>query len=88
MRFAPGSIYVLDVQSVERVQEVDMHVAIPSRALSVAQALGVLPPSVYIVGCEPEHVDDLVMELSPAVRAAVGIAVERIESLLAAEVPS
>jgi len=85
---APGSLYVLDVQSVERVQEVDMHVAIPSRALSVAQALGVLPPSVYIVGCEPEHVDDLVMELSPAVRAAVGIAVERIESLLAAEVPS
>ena len=84
----PGSIYVLDVQSVERVQEVDMHVAIPSRALSVAQALGVLPPSVYIVGCEPQHVDDLVMELSPVVRDAVGLAVERIEQLLAAEVPS
>lgn len=85
---SPGSIYVLDIQSVERVQEVDMHVAIPSRALSVAQALGVLPPTVYIVGCEPEHVDDLVMELSPIVREAVDIAVGRIESLLAAGVPS
>ena len=85
---SPGSVYVLDIQSVERIQEVDMHVATPSRALSVAQALGVLPPVVYIVGCEPEHVDDLVMELSSGVRAAVDVAVERIESLLAAEVPS
>ena len=84
----PGSVYVVEVQSVERVQEVDMHVAIPSRALSVAQALGVLPPTVYVVGCEPLHVDDLVMELSPVVREAVGIAVERIETLLTAEVSS
>lgn len=80
---APGAVYVLDVESVERVQEVDMHVAIPSRALSVAQALGVLPPKVYMVGCEPQHVDDLTLELSEPVRAAVGMAVQRIEEILA-----
>jgi hydrogenase maturation protease len=79
---SPGSVYVLNVESVDRVQEVDMHVAIPSRALSVAQALGVLPPKVYIVGCEPQHVDELTMELSQPVRDGVGIAVERIEHIL------
>jgi hydrogenase maturation protease len=78
----PGSVYVREVESVERVHEVDMHVAIPSRALSVAQALGVLPAKVYIVGCEPERVDDLTLDLSPAVRAAVTIAVQRIEEIL------
>lgn len=79
---SPGSVYVLNVESVEHVQDVDMHVAIPSRALSVAQALGVLPPKVYIVGCEPQHVDELTMELSQPVRDGVGIAVKRIEDIL------
>lgn len=79
---APGSVYVLNVESVDRVQEVDMHVAIPSRALSVAQALGVLPRKVYIVGCEPQHIDELTMELSQPVRNGVDIAVKRIEDIL------
>ena len=82
----PGTLYVLDVESVEQVKEVDMHVAIPSRALSVAQALGVLPPTVTLVGCEPEVVDDLTCELtgelSGPVISAVERAVERIEELV------
>ncbi|MGI8548838.1 MAG: hydrogenase maturation protease [Gemmatimonadaceae bacterium] len=81
---APGTVYVLEVESVERVNQVDMHVAIPSHALSVAQALGVLPPRVVLVGCEPLVVDELMWDVSAPVRAAVEVAVEQIQNLLAA----
>ena len=80
---APGTVYVLEVESVERVNEVDMHVAIPSHALSVAQALGVLPSRVVLVGCEPLIVDELTWDMSEPVRLAVAVAVERIQGLLA-----
>lgn len=80
---APGTVYVLEVESVEHVSAVDMHVAIPSHALSVAQALGVLPPRVILVGCEPLQVDELTCDISEPVRAAIDIAVERIQNLLA-----
>lgn len=79
---APGTVYVLEVESVELVNAVDMHVAIPSQALSVAQALGVLPPRVFLVGCEPLVVDELVWDISAPVRAAVDVAVARIQDLL------
>ncbi len=81
---APGTVYVLEVESVERVNEVDMHVAIPSHALSVAQALGVLPRRVILVGCEPLLVDELTFDISAPVRAAVDVAVTKIQDLLAA----
>lgn len=88
----PGSIYVLEVDAVEQVQRVDMHVAIPSHALSVAQALKVLPAKVILVGCEPMQVDemtcDLTGELTPPVRAAVDVAVQRIHHLLEKELPA
>ena len=82
----PGTIYVLEVDSVEQVQRVDMHVAIPSHSLSVAQALGVLPKKVVMVGCEPMHVDEMTCELTgeltAPVRSAVDVAVHRIHHLL------
>ncbi|MGH7416600.1 MAG: hydrogenase maturation protease, partial [Candidatus Rokuibacteriota bacterium] len=37
---APGQLYVEEVQSVTPASEVDLHLAVPSRALAVAQALG------------------------------------------------
>lgn len=80
---APGTVYVLEVDSVERVSAVDMHVAIPSQALSVAQALGVLPARVILVGCEPLIVDELCCEISTPVLAAVDVAVQRIRGILA-----
>ena len=79
---APGSVYVLRVESVDDAREVDLHLAVPARALSVAKALGVLPGQVYLVGCEPAEVDELTMELSPPVRAAVDTAVRHIHRLL------
>ncbi len=85
----PGTVYVLEVDAVDDVQRVDMHVAIPSHALSVAKALDVLPAKVILVGCEPMEVDemtcDLTGELTPPVRAAVDVAVRRIHDLLAGD---
>jgi hydrogenase maturation protease len=80
---APGTVYVTEVESVESTAEVDLHLAVPSRALSVAKALGALPRQVFIVGCEPASVDELTTELTSPVRAALDIALGHIRRLLA-----
>jgi len=59
-----------------------MHTTVPSRALEVAQALGPLPPEIFLVGCEPASVDELTTELSPLVAAAVDRAADAVETLL------
>lgn len=79
----PGALYVLEVESVEAAGEIDMHLAVPSRALAVAKVLGALPREVFMVGCEPAEVDELVLELSPPVRDAVDDAVARVRELIA-----
>lgn len=81
----PGTLYVLELESVEEVRDVDLHLATPDRALSVAQALGGLPDEVFLVGCEPDEVDELTMELTSAVAAVVEDAVEAVLRLLPAE---
>jgi hydrogenase maturation protease len=80
---APGTVYVVQVESVESTGEVDLHLAVPSRALAVAKALRALPPEVFIVGCEPAEVDELTTELTPQVRAAVDAALGHVDRLLA-----
>ena len=81
----PGTVYVLEVDSVESLHSVDMHMAVPSRALGLAKALAALPPVIYMVGCEPESVDDLDLSLSPTVDAAVDYAVGQVRRLAATE---
>ena len=80
---APGTVYVLRVESVETLRSVDMHMAVPSRALGLAKALGALPGEVFLVGCEPAVVDDLNMTLSDAVSAAIEPAIAEVQRLLA-----
>lgn len=80
---APGTVYVTEVESVDSPTEVDLHLAVPSRALAVAKALGALPGHVFIIGCEPGEVDELTMELTPPVRAAVDTALGHVRRLLA-----
>jgi hydrogenase maturation protease len=77
----PGDLYVLEVEGVERAAEIDMHLAVPKAALSVAQAMGVLPRQVFLVGCEPAQVDDLVVGLSVPVSAALERAVTHVIEL-------
>ena len=85
---APGTVYVSEVESVDSAAEVDLHLAVPARALSVAKALDALPRHIVIVGCEPAGVDDLSMELSPSVRPAVDVAVGHVRRLLAGDAPA
>ena len=40
----PGAVYVVRVESVDAAGEVDLHLAVPARALAVAKALRALPP--------------------------------------------
>ena len=84
---APGSVYVLAVEGVKPTREIDMHTAVPSRALEVARALGSLPAEIYLVGCEPGSVDELGMELSAPVAAALEQGVHEVETLLGRATP-
>lgn len=79
---APGTVYVVKVDEVGDAGAVDMHLAVPSTVLSLAKALGALPPETFIVGCEPAQVDELVPELSPPVRAAVAEAARHVQALI------
>ncbi|MCA1592659.1 MAG: hydrogenase maturation protease [Acidobacteria bacterium] len=88
---APGTIYVIEPDiadpatldpSALHASLADAHYTEPSKVLVLAKALGVLPPQVFIVGCQPAGYDELGAELSAPVRDAVGLAVQRIESLV------
>ena len=82
---APGTVYSLIVDAVKPTREIDMHTAVPSRALEVAQAFGPLPAEIYLIGCEPGSVDELTTDLSPPVAAAVDEAVRRVAEILERE---
>jgi hydrogenase maturation protease len=56
----------------------DMHYTNPTRAMMLAKAIHVLPPQVYILGCQPAAYDDFELGLSPEVQAAVPQAVARL----------
>lgn len=84
----PGRVYMLEVEVPQQSADsrrhffADMHLTVPSAALTLAQALDVLPRQVYILGCQPkEH--DLGMGLSQPVERAVNEALERLTGLIA-----
>lgn len=86
----PGTVFLLKL-AVPLVNELsdsardefvaDMHYTVPSKALILARALGVLPPSIYLLGCQPaEH--GLGMGLSAPVEQGVTHAVAELGRLL------
>jgi hydrogenase maturation protease len=88
----PGSLYVLEVEvpqtaglsDGERYElSTDLHQAVPSRSLILAEAAGVLPPIVRMIGCQPGETDEFCTELSPEVQQAVRQAVEVIVEMAA-----
>lgn len=87
----PGRLYVLEIDVPEapptsfdawQGELTDLHEAVPSKALVVAKALGVLPERVLLVGCQPLATDEARIGLSAPVSRAVGDAVDRIRALL------
>ena len=85
----PGTVYLLEVEvpdpeefTEESRQEflADTHLTVPSKALALARALKILPPKVYILGCQPkEH--ELGMNLSEPVERGVAEAIQRLREL-------
>jgi hydrogenase maturation protease len=84
---APGTVYVIEPELDELEPTVDTHGMDPVKVLSMARELGSLPQRVIVVGCEPQTAmsgdeDEILVELSEPVRAAVDEAVRVVESLL------
>jgi hydrogenase maturation protease len=85
----PGTVYVIEAE-IEEEGEValDTHGMDPVKVLRFARAMGAKPVRTLVVGCEPqlvlsgENYDDMLMELSEPVRAAVGEAAKLVESLV------
>ena len=82
----PGTIYVLtpklpDIAGLtpdaRRELLVDAHMAEPYSAMMLADALGVLPAEIHVVGVEAPETEELTLELSAAVKRAVPLAARR-----------
>lgn len=88
---APGTLYVLEpeVPEIETIPEEqrplvarDLHEIVPGRVLLMARALGILPPLVRMIGCQPGNTEEFALELTPAVRPAVPAALRAIDEFL------
>lgn len=88
----PGTVVVIepevaDVASLSPTQRqdslADIHYAEPGRAMMLASALGVLPATVRVIGCQPEDDAEPRRGLSAAVEGAVAAAVEQVRMVAA-----
>ncbi|MBW3620871.1 MAG: hydrogenase maturation protease [Actinobacteria bacterium] len=87
----PGTLVVLEPPRVDmsawgvterRDALADMHYATPERAMLLAEAMGVLPPVVQLVGCQHVDASELGEGLHPAVAAAVAPAAAEVRRLV------
>lgn len=87
---APGTVLVIspdvrDARSlslIERHDELaDVHYATPERALMLARSLDVLPPIVWMIGCQPSNADDLGHGLSEPVEKGIEAAVAEVRKV-------
>jgi hydrogenase maturation protease len=85
----PGTVYLIEPEIEEGGEAMlDTHGMDPVKVIKLSRALGARPTRTLVVGCEPQVVvsgedyDDMIMELSEPVRAAVEEAVKLIESLV------
>jgi hydrogenase maturation protease len=85
----PGTVYLIEAEVPEEGEvALDTHGMDPVKVIRLARALGAEVPRTLVVGCEPkvvltgENYDDMLMELSEPVRAAVDEAANLVESLV------
>ena len=85
----PGTVYLVEPE-IEDGGEValDTHGMDPVKVLRLARAMGAEMPKTLVVGCEPQNIlngeayDDMLMELSEPVEAAVEQAAKLVELLV------
>ena len=85
----PGTVYLLEPEIEEDADVVlDTHGMDPVKVIKFARTLGARPGRTLVVGCEPAVVlrgddyEEMLMELSEPVRAAVEEAAKLVESLV------
>jgi hydrogenase maturation protease len=90
----PGTVYLIEPQIEDDGEaSLDTHGMDPVKVIKLSRALGARPTRTLVVGCEPQVVpgrggsqthpyDDMLMELSEPVRAAVEEAAKLVESLV------
>jgi hydrogenase maturation protease len=85
----PGTVYLIEPEiEEEEAVSLDTHGMDPVRVIRLSRVLGARPTRTLVVGCEPqiilggEDYDDMLMELSEPVRAAVEEAARLVESLV------
>ena len=85
----PGTVYLLEPEIDEDAEvTLDTHGMDPVKVIRLSRTLGAKPTRTLVVGCEPQMVvggedyDDMLMELSGPVLAAVEEAVKLVESLV------
>lgn len=85
----PGTVYLIEPEIEEDgMVSLDTHGMDPVKVIRLARALSARPARTLVVGCEPqvipggEEYDDILMDLSEPVRAAVEEAAKLVESLV------
>ncbi|HNC44881.1 MAG TPA: hydrogenase maturation protease [Acidobacteriota bacterium] len=87
----PGTLYLIEPDSTDIKASADQSLIIeshrlnPMRVLAFAQSMGARLNRILLIGCEvtsPDLLEEMTMELSPAVQAAIPSAVEFIELLI------
>jgi len=83
----PGTLYVIEPDLPEGDGPLDAHGMDPVKVLALARKLGGVPDRILVVGCEPGtsmsvESEELLVDLSEPVRAALDEAVRLVESLL------
>ena len=76
----PGTLYVMEpdpgeIEAIEDGEMLNPHGMDPRSVLRFVRSVGGWPGKVLVVACEPAEVDDMGLELSPAVEAAAERAV-------------
>jgi hydrogenase maturation protease len=85
----PGTVYLIEPE-IEEDGEVslDTHGMDPVKVIKFARTLGPTPARTFVVGCEPQTIisgedyEEMLMELSEPVRAAVDEAADLVASLV------
>jgi hydrogenase maturation protease len=92
----PGTVYLIEPEiEDDGMVSLDTHGMDPVKVIRLARALGARPARTLVVGCEPQVIpgrrggsqtypyhDDMLMELSEPVRAAVEEAAKLVEALV------
>jgi hydrogenase maturation protease len=85
----PGTVYLIEPEiEDDGIVSLDTHGMDPVKVIRLSRVLGASPTRTLVVGCEPkvilsgEDYDDMLMELSEPVHAAVEEAAKLVESLV------